>query len=69
MAAVLSWGTGGPPCRGVPRGDGRASSRGLGAPGFGIKTLGVPVDEEYPGADCAVCGAKAKDTLRFARTY
>jgi prolyl-tRNA synthetase len=34
-----------------------------------IKTLGVPVDEEYPVADCAVCGAKAKDTLRFARTY
>ena len=37
--------------------------------GLDIKTLGVPVDEKYPVAPCAVCGTQAKDTLRFARTY
>lgn len=34
-----------------------------------IKTLGVPVDEKFAAAACAVCGINAKDTLRFARTY
>jgi prolyl-tRNA synthetase len=37
--------------------------------GLDIKTLGVPVDETYAPAPCAVCGQPAKDTLRFARTY
>ncbi|MES2154904.1 MAG: proline--tRNA ligase [bacterium] len=34
-----------------------------------IKTLGVPVDETFAPAACAVCSKPAKDTLRFARTY
>ncbi len=37
--------------------------------GLDIKTLGVPVDEQFPAAPCGVCGKQAKDTLRFARTY
>jgi prolyl-tRNA synthetase len=37
--------------------------------GLDIKTLGVPVDEAFAPAPCTVCGAQAKDTLRFARTY
>ena len=37
--------------------------------GLEIKTLGVPVDEAFAAAPCAVCGKQAKDTLRFARTY
>ncbi len=34
-----------------------------------IKTLGIPVDETFDAAPCAVCQNDAKDTLRFARTY
>ncbi|HLF16694.1 MAG TPA: proline--tRNA ligase [Candidatus Thermoplasmatota archaeon] len=37
--------------------------------GLDIKTLGVPVDESFKPAPCAVCGKNAKDTLRFGRTY
>ena len=37
--------------------------------GMDIKTLGVPVDETFDAAACAVCGKDADVHIRFARTY